>query len=293
MAAGLGSRFGSLKQLHYVTSNNYSIMDFSIYDAINAGFNTIVFIIRKEILRDFKIRYENKFDDAIAIHFVIQDVNDISPSHKSRLQRKKPWGTGHALLTLQNTIENNFALINADDFYGKDAFKIMHDALFDSETINDNFFIGYPLKNTLSNNGSVSRGECIIDKDGFLVEIHERVEIQMQDNGIIDYTISDEVKGTLLPDTIVSMNFWGFTPKVFDVATIQFDGFLKKLSENDTSEFYITTIVDHTIKNGLMHCKMLSTTSQWYGITYKSDIDEVSNKIADFVNQDIYPKVLW
>ncbi len=294
MAAGMGSRFGSLKQLHYITSNNYSIIDFSIYDAISAGFNTIVFIVRDEILEDFKIRYENRLDDSITMHFIIQDINDIPGHHKSELDRKKPWGTGHALLSLENVIENNFALINADDFYGKDAFKTMHDALFNAKSTDNNFFIGYPLKNTLSNNGTVSRGECIMDDKGFLMDIHERGEIKMQSNGIIDYTLSDKEKGTLLPETTVSMNFWGLSPRIFDVAKIQFDNFLENLSKNDnTSEFYITTIVDHTIKNGLMNCKMLSTKSQWYGITYKSDIDEVSNKISDFVSQDIYPEILW
>lgn len=291
MAAGLGSRFGGLKQLHYITPNHYSIIDFSIYDAIQAGFNTIIFILRKEILDEFKERYENTFDTSVTMHFIIQSNDNIVNKHNH--QRKKPWGTGHALLTLKDVVTNNFALINADDFYGRSAFATMHDALFNFETKNRNFFLGYALKNTLSSNGSVSRGECVIDNNSLLIDITERTEIKAQNSGIITYIDLDTNEVQLPAETIVSMNFWGFSPQIFKIATNQFNQFLETPKIKESSEFYIAQIVDYTIKNNLMTFKMLSTASQWYGITYKSDIDNVSNSISELIKQGVYPKELW
>lgn len=291
MAAGLGSRFGSLKQLHYITPNYYSIIDFSIYDAIQVGFNTIILILREEILNEFKDRYENKFDASITIVYVIQDTKNIPTKYKHL--RKKPWGTGHALLTLKEVITNNFALINADDFYGRSAFTKMYGALFNSKTRNSNFFLGYALKNTLSSNGTVSRGECVIDNNDLLIDINERTEIKKLSSGIITY-INAENNNIILPsETIVSMNFWGFSPKIFEIATKQFNQFLETSEIGEKTEFYIAKIVDYTIKNNLMSFKMLSTASQWYGITYKSDIDSVSKSISELIKQNVYPKELW
>ncbi len=293
MAAGLGSRFGGLKQLHYITANNYSIIDFSIYDAIKAGFNTIVFIVREDILKDFKIRYEKQLNPDITIKFVIQDIKSIPNPYKAKCKRKKPWGTGHALLMLKDVVTNNFALINADDFYGRTAFKMMHDALFASGAANTNFLLGYDLKNTLSNSGSVSRGECIVDNNNCLVSIHERTEIEKQKSGVITYTDIKNTDVVLTPETIVSMNFWGFSPKILEIALHRFNYFLESSETNDNAEFYITTIVDYTIKNKLMPFKMLPTSSQWYGITYKDDINAISANISQLIQQYIYPEKLW
>jgi dTDP-glucose pyrophosphorylase len=293
MAAGLGSRFGGLKQLHYVTSNDYSIIDFSIYDAIQAGFNTIIFIVREDILNDFKTRYEKRLNTSITIKFVIQDTKNIPDIYKAKYKREKPWGTGHALLMLKDVVTNDFALINADDFYGKNAFQMMHDALFTSGNSNSNFLLGYALKNTLSNNGSVSRGECIIDNDNVLVSIHERTEIKQQNKGVIIYADIKKNDVILAPKTIVSMNFWGFSSKILEIATNQFNDFLESSKTDNKTEFYITTIVDYTIKNKLMPFKVLPTSSQWYGITYKSDIDDVSNNISQLIKQNLYPEKLW
>lgn len=293
MAAGLGSRFGGLKQLHYITSNNYSIIDFSIYDAIQAGFNTIIFIVRDEILKDFKTRYEKQFNASITIKFVIQDIKNIPNTYTAKHNRKKPWGTGHALLMLKDVVTNSFALINADDFYGRSAFKMMHDALFISDSTNSNFLLGYALKNTLSSNGGVSRGECIIDNNNDLVSIYERTEIKKQETGVITYIDIKTNAIVLNSETIVSMNFWGFSPKILDIAANRFNHFLESSETDDKTEFYITTVVDYTIKNKLMSFKVLPTSSQWHGITYKDDINSISNTISQLIKQNLYPKQLW
>jgi len=271
MAAGMGSRFGGLKQVHEV-ANNYALLDFSIYDALQAGFNHLVFIIRKEILPVFEIRYKNSLPKYVQIDFVIQDTTGLP-------ERKKPWGTGHALLSLKNTIHNNFALINADDFYGRDAFKLMHDALY-ADTNKQNYFIGYPLKNTLSDFGAVSRGVCILNENQDLRHIVEHTNISKENL-------------SMPLDTIVSMNFWGFTPEVFNIADALFATFLRKHKNSQTTEFFIPQIVDFMINEYDSVFKMLETSAKWFGVTYKEDEAKVKEQLQELISLGIYPKTLW
>ncbi|WP_299886677.1 sugar phosphate nucleotidyltransferase [uncultured Lacinutrix sp.] len=285
MAAGLGTRFGSLKQLHTINSSNYSIMDFSIYDAMSVGFNTIVFIVRQETLSVFKKRYKNQLPKKITVKFVIQDDKGLYPL------RNKPFGTGSALLSLKEIVKGNFALINADDFYGQKAFKLMYNNLY-TNINNSNYFIGYQLENTLSKNGTVSRGECYIDSDSWLKKIIERTQIA-KEHGVIFYNKEENKKTRINKNTIVSMNFWGFTTEVFKVAESEFEKFLKKEENIINNEFYITSIVDYSINKKLMQYKMLPTNSKWYGITYFADAEDISKEIKRLINLNVYPEILW
>ncbi|PWI29601.1 nucleotidyltransferase [Flavobacteriaceae bacterium LYZ1037] len=271
MAAGMGSRFGGLKQTHAVI-NDYAILDFSIYDALQAGFNHIVFIVREDILEVFKKRYSKKLPENIQIDFVIQNISAIP-------KRKKPWGTGHALLSLKESIKNNFALINADDFYGQKAFNLMHDALFLNKK-HQNYFIGYRLKNTLSDFGTVSRGECILNDEEELVSIIERTNIS-----------KDNTNMSL--NSIVSMNFWGFTPDIFKIANKLFQVFLDEHKGSETAEFYIPKVVDYMIKEKTMTFKMLESNTVWFGVTYKDDESMVKKQLQELISEGVYPTKLW
>jgi dTDP-glucose pyrophosphorylase len=271
MAAGMGSRFGSLKQVHEVV-NNYAIIDFSIYDAIQAGFNHIVFIVREDILKIFKERYENKLPVNIHIDFIIQNTSGLP-------QRKKPWGTGHALLSLKNTIKDPFALINADDFYGRKAFELMHDALYINKT-HQNYFIGYQLRNTLSDFGTVSRGECLLNENKELIHIIERTNIS-------------KCQQEIPLETIVSMNFWGFYPDVFKITEQLFLEFLNEHEYSESAEFYIPQIVDYIINKQISVFQMLESESKWFGVTYKEDEPLVKNQLEKLISENIYPTKLW
>jgi len=291
MAAGFGSRFGSLKQLHAVHINGYAIIDYSVYDAISAGFNIIIFIVRKEILNTFQAKYSSINSDKVSIHFVVQETNNIPKKYATT--RVKPWGTGHALLTLKNIVKTPFALINADDLYGKEAFKLIHDALFHSD-YNTNYFIGYKLENTLSKSGSVSRGECYLNEDKFLKQVEERTQIRRYGNKIvahIDTAETNEIE--ISPNTIVSMNFWGLTPDIFSISEKLFTSFLVKNSADNEAEFYLPSIIDYTIQKTNKRYKMLFTKAQWFGITYPKDQDLVTKQINEYIEQKIYPDKLW
>ena len=291
MAAGLGTRFGSLKQLHPVYNNRYAIIDYSIYDAIKSGFNNIIFIVREEIINVFKTRYEAyKFPKNVSVEFINQSINDIPENVSTK--RKKPWGTGHALLTLKKIVNEPFALINADDFYGRASFKLMHDALYKNNT-KDNFFIGYNVSKTLSETGSVSRGECFLSKTNDLKKITERTKISKSNDELIYYLNEDNKQVNMPSSTIVSMNFWGFTPDIFPIAETLFSSFLQQNSKNDIAELYLPSIVDHSIQQQIKSYKMLLTEDQWFGITYKEDEQIILKKIKQFINQGLYPEILW
>jgi UTP-glucose-1-phosphate uridylyltransferase len=291
MAAGLSTRFGSLKQLHSITENDYAIIDFSIYDAIHSGFNHIIFIVREEILSRFKSRYKNKLPQTIKVSFVLQETKAVPESYASKIKRTKPWGTGHALLMLEHVVSDKFALINADDFYGREAFKLIHDSLFE-DALNETFLIGFKLENTLSENGAVSRGECLLDSNNNLLKITERTHIERK-NELVHYLDTNKNQVEIDKNTIVSMNFWGFSKQIFDVANRLFLDFLKTEYNSETSEFFIPEIVDYCIKNNLFSCKMVPTNSNWYGITYKEDAEALKKQIRFFIESEVYPKKLW
>ncbi len=290
MAAGLGSRFGSLKQVQAINPQGYSIMDYSIHDAIEAGFNRIIIIIRKNIINQFESRYNNKFPKHVTFEFVTQDTQNIPKPYKSN--REKPWGTGHALLILKPFVKNKFALINADDLYGKEAFKLMHDALYLKKS-GRNYFIGYHLGNTVSENGAVSRGECLLNKKKILINIKERVAITKLNSGLIVYRDANKNQVKLDPDTMVSMNFWGFSPDIFNVAERLFKKFLRKYSQDNHEEFLLPHLVDHMIKNDIKDFEMLDTKAHWLGITYKKDLKTVSSKLTKLTEEGVYPESLW
>ncbi len=291
MAAGMGSRYGGLKQLDAIDEEGQSIIDFSIYDAVKAGFNHIVFIIRKELHETFSERFSHLQSNSISVSFVYQVISDI-PEEFSNISRNKPWGTGHALLSLRYTIKNSFALINADDFYGKESFQVLHDSLYNSMQDDTYFMVGFKLKNTLSHFGSVSRGECYINKDKLLEKIIERTKVEKK--GLdIKYIDDNNSSITLNENTIISMNFWGFTPSIFEYGESMFEKFLADNHSKPNSEFYIPTIVNELIEDNTVSVKVLNTDSVWHGITYKNDKVHVQNAIANMKAAKIYPQKLW
>lgn len=287
MAAGLGSRFGGSKQLFSFTDNNYSLLDFSIYDAIQAGFNSIIFIVNKNLIDQFQKKYASTLPLYVSVSFCIQNTNSI-PAKFKHINRKKPWGTGHALLTLKGLVNDKFAIINADDFYGKKSFDLMYKSLF-SDNSEENFLIGFQLNKTLSENGSVSRGECFFNKNNNLSQIVERSQIAKRSNSI-SYIESGLIK-TIKPDSIVSMNFWGFNLEILEIAEREFYYFLKNY-KNEDLEFYITKIIEAALIDKKPF-KIIKTDSEWFGITYKEDVAKVNKELESLIERKYYPSLLW
>lgn len=265
MAAGMGSRFGGIKQLEPVGTSGEVLLDYSVFDAKRAGFDRVVFIIKKEIEKDFK----EIAGDRIAKHIDVAYAFQTIPPH-----RKKPYGTGDAIMTTADIVDSPFAVINADDFYGYDAFKQAYEGLMNKD---EYCMVGYRLKNTLSDNGSVSRGVCSI-KDGYLTDVTEHTAITKDTD--------------LDPDTIVSMNMWGIHPDIYPELKLQFEEFLAtKNIEKD--EFFIPAVIDKMVKDGKKNVKVYDTTAVWYGMTYREDKEKVKNALAKMVEDGIYPKELW
>ncbi|MBG6062316.1 UTP-glucose-1-phosphate uridylyltransferase [Flavobacterium sp. CG_9.1] len=292
LAAGIGSRYGGLKQLDTFTQEGDTIMDFSIYDALQAGFGKIVFIIRKNIEEEFKEVFNKKLFGKVEVDYVFQEIEYVPIKFKNP-ERKKPWGTGHALLMAKDAVKENFAIINADDFYGKEAFEIIAKVLADTDKESYDFStMAYLLKNTISDYGFVSRGECQVDKNGYLTDVTERTHIEKINGNLMN---KDE-NGTFAQideNTIVSMNFWGFTPKCFEFGSALFDDFLEQNANNIKSEFYISSVVNEILKSGKASVKVLKSDSKWFGITYKEDKEIVQEKIEKLIKQNIYPSKLW
>ncbi len=292
LAAGIGSRYGGLKQLDTFSPKGDTIMDFSIYDAIEAGFGKVVFIIRKNIEKEFKETFNKKLKGKIAVDYAFQEVEYIPEKYQDST-RKKPWGTGHALLMIKDVVTENFAIINADDFYGKEAFKIMADSLLETDKTSCNFnMISYLLKNTISAYGFVSRGECQVNKKGYLTDITERTHIEK----IYGQLMYKDEHANFVPiseNTIVSMNFWGFTPKCFDFIDALFEEFLKNNSNNPKAEFFIPLVVSEILKSSTASVKVLQSNAKWFGVTYKEDKEMVQQEITQLKNQKKYPSKLW
>ena len=292
LAAGIGSRYGGLKQLDTFSKNEETILDFSIYDALRSGFNKIIFVIRKNFEKEFKKIFNRKLSRLIKVEYVYQEVDYIPKKYKTN-QRLKPWGPGHAILMAKELINENFAVINADDFYGYEAFKLMGNTLIkiNSDTLNFNM-IGYKLQNTISENGFVSRGECKANAKGELISIVERTHIEKSKDKILRKDINGN-NFEMDRNTIVSMNFFGFTPNFFKYCEKLFEDFLESNYLNLKSEFYIPSVVDYLIKNTDSKIKILMSTSKWYGVTYKEDKKNVEIAIENFKKNNIYPKKLW
>ena len=292
LAAGIGSRYGGLKQLDTFTPYGDTIMDFSIYDAIQAGFGKIVFIIRKSIEQEFKKTFNKNLAGKIAVDYVFQEIENV-PKKYINSNRKKPWGTGHALLMAKESIKENFAIINADDFYGKEAFQIMATTLLNTDKASYNFnMISYLLKNTISENGFVSRGECQVNKEGYLTMITERTHIEKKEELLL-YKNENENFIPIDKNTIVSMNFWGFTPKCFEFIETLFEEFLEKNNNNLKAEFFIPLIIQDIIQSNTASVKVLQSNAKWFGVTYKEDKEMVQQAITQLIHQKKYPSKLW
>jgi NDP-sugar pyrophosphorylase family protein len=291
LAAGMASRYGSMKQVDGFGPNGETIIDYSIYDAIKAGFGKISFIIREEFLDAFKAKFEPKLQGRVETDYVFQSY-DLKPFGIDKtIERAKPWGTAHAVLAARNQVSEPFCVINADDFYGYDSFKKMAEFLT-TEVADDKYsIIGFQIDKTLSEYGSVSRGVCKVDDKGNMVEINERTQVYFKDGGVV-YE-EGGVETPLPTDTRVSMNFWGFSPAIFKQSEPIFKKFVEANENNPKAEFFIPLVADELIKSGEASFKVIPTSSKWFGVTYKEDKPIVQKNISDLVNSGVYPENLW
>lgn len=292
MAAGMASRYGSMKQIQQFGPGGETIMDYSIYDAINAGFGKVVFIIRKDFAEDFKNIFEPKLKGRIATEYVYQEMDKYLGDYKVPADRVKPWGTSHAILCAQNAVNEPFAVINADDFYGSDAFKKSFNFLMNDCNETTYGLIGYELAKTLSANGSVSRGVCEVDQNHNLIAIKEMLKIY-RDNGQMVNELPDGTKIPIPEDAKASMNFWCFARSIFPFLQEQFQKFLSENINSPKAEFLIPETADKFINSGKGVIKVIPTSSQWFGVTYKEDAPVVKESLHQLVNEGLYPQKLW
>jgi NDP-sugar pyrophosphorylase family protein len=290
LAAGIGSRYGGIKQIDGFGPNGETIMDYSLFDAIRSGFTKVVFIVRDEILETVKQKFEPKLNGKIEVEFVIQSLDKLIPSQYKNPERVKPWGTGHAVLCAREVINEPFVVINADDFYGKDSFASVAD-FFANDSSGAHAMVGYKLKNVLSEHGSVSRGVGETDKDGNLKSVVERTTIVVENGKIISKEKDGDLQ--LSPEAPTSMNFWGFHPSIFDFSASMFNDFLKNNYQNIKAEFYIPLIANEIVRQNKGKVKVLGGGNIWFGVTYKEDKEEVSNKIKELIKGGMYPEKLW
>ena len=290
LAAGMASRYGSMKQIQSFGPDGETIMDYSIYDAIRAGFGKVVFVIRKEFEENFKSIFEPKLNGKIKTEYVDQSLAHFTDAFEISQERTKPWGTAHAVLCAKEVIKEPFAVINADDFYGRDAFEKAVAFLTSEAAPNKYCIIGYELAKTLSQNGTVSRGVCDVNANNDLVSIKERTKIYRENEKIV-YEENDG-KHEVPEDSKVSMNFWGFDPSVFSFIEKLFHEFLKENGNEPKAEFFIPIIGDAFIKTGGM-IKVIPTDAQWFGVTYKQDAPTVKEDINKLIKAGEYPSSLW
>lgn len=290
LAAGMGSRYGGIKQMDSFGPSGQTIIDYSIFDAINCGFGKIVFIIREDFEKEFKELFEPKLAGKIKTEYVMQEMDSFLDGRPVPEERSKPWGTAHAVLCAKEAINEPFAVINADDFYGRDAFEKAV-AFLTEEVKPENYcIIGYQLSKTLSENGTVSRGVCQVDENNNLMSIAERTKIFPEDEKI--YYIENALRVPLPPATPVSMNFWGFHPNVFSFIQKLFIQFLKEHENEPKAEFFIPLIGDEFLHEGGT-IKVIPTMSQWFGVTYKEDAPFVKESIQQLIDNGEYPERLW
>jgi len=293
LAAGMGSRYGGLKQLDGLGPHGETIMDYSIYDAIQAGFGKVVFVIRRVFEQDFREKIVSKYINRIQVELVFQDLDNLPAGFTVPEGREKPWGTNHAVLMGKDVIHEPFAVINADDYYGRESFKVLADYLCSIEGTEGQYaMVGYRVANTLSESGTVARGVCETDEKGFLTKVTERTKILREEDGVIRY-IEEEGKTAVPDNTPVSMNMWAFTPDYFKHSEAYFISFLKEHGQELKSEFFIPLMVDHLIHSGKATCRVLDTPSKWFGVTYATDRPQVVAKFAELVNNGIYPSPLF
>jgi len=285
LAAGMGSRYGGLKQVDPVGPSGETLLDYSIYDALRAGFGKVVFIIRHDIEAQFREVVGNRFAGRVPVDYAFQELNDLPAGFKVPEGRTKPWGTTHAVLAAANVVHEPFAVLNADDFYGRDSFKVIAQQLTSGSK--DLSMVGFKLKNTLSEHGTVARGICGVGPDGYLTSVEEFTKIEKTPTGARDG------ERTFTGEELVSMNFWGFHPPVFEMFRERFTLFMQKSGGEQKSECYIPATVNELMVAGKSRVKMLSSSSPWFGVTYKEDKPRVVESIAKLVQQGEYPAKLW
>lgn len=296
LAAGMASRYGSLKQIDGFGPHGETIIDYSIYDAIRAGFGKVVFIIREEFLEKMRGVFDEKLKGKIEVDYAFQSFDLTKFGIDKVIERVKPWGTAHAVMSAKDYIKEPFCVINADDFYGRDAFEKMASFLRDEVTDEKMALMGFEVGNTLSDYGYVSRGVCDVDPDGHMISVTERTNIYYVTDDAGHKKIvyeEDGVQHDLNPDTRVSMNFWGFTPRVFEVAQSMFSKFVEENADNPKSEFFIPSVPDYMVKHGMADFRVIPTSSKWFGVTYKEDKPVVEDSISALVKEGVYPEKLF
>lgn len=298
MAAGMGSRYGGLKQIDPIDQDGHIIMDFSIYDAVKAGFEKVVFIIKRENEADFRSVIGDRLSKHIQVAYVYQELANLPEGYTVPEGRVKPWGTGHAVLSCIQEIDGPFAVINADDYYGSHAFQMAYDFLIQEEEehgVCHYMMVGYKLENTLTENGHVARGVCVTDEEGYLVTIHERTHIERQGDGAA-YTEDDGATWTEIPEgSIVSMNMWGFSASILQELRDRFTAFLQENLEKNPlkCEYFLPFVVDELLGEKKATVKVLKSMDRWYGVTYKEDKPVVMAAIQKLKDEGLYPQKLW
>lgn len=292
LAAGMGSRYGGLKQMDAVGAHGEAIIDYSIYDAIRAGFGKVVFVIRKDFAEAFKAQFEHKLAGKIQVEYAFQELDSPIEGIEKLPERLKPWGTGHAILVTDKLVNEPFVAINADDYYGQSAFQLMADFLKNDCSAEKYAMGAYELGNTLSDHGTVSRGVCRMDENRNLIEAEEHKGIQKQGDGVI-FKNEDGSTGTLPIDALVSMNFWGFHPTLFQHLREQFIEFVQENFDDPKAEFYIPFAVNRLIQEGKVKVSVLANRERWYGVTYKEDRPIVEKAFEKMLGAGKYPSPLW
>jgi UTP-glucose-1-phosphate uridylyltransferase len=293
MAAGVGSRYGGLKQIDPVGPNGEIILDYSVYDAVRAGFDRVVFIIRRDIEHDFKAVIGSHFAERVQVDYVFQELNNLPAGCNVPEGRSKPWGTGQAVLSCKDAVREPFAVINADDLYGAESYRILSAYLGSLEPESNALaLVGFKIANTLSDHGHVTRGICEVDANRMLVTVKERFKIEKTPSGA-RYEDENGQWISLRGDEFASMNMWGFTPAIFQFLERKFPGFLQQAGNNLKAEFLMPAVVDELIKENKITVKVLDTPARWLGVTYKEDKPEVARQVAALVQAGVYPSPLW
>lgn len=293
LAAGMGSRYGGLKQLDGLGPNGETIMDYSVFDAMRAGFGKVVFVIRKDFEEDFRRVVLSKYADHVPCEVCFQGIDNLPEGFTRNPERTKPWGTNHAVLMAKDLIKEPFMVINADDFYGKESFEVMAKFLLSVNGEQGKYCMaGYRVGNTLSEHGTVSRGVCATDKMGYLTDVVERTAIESKEGHIV-FPDENGIEVEIPFDTPVSMNMWGFTPEYFEYTEAAFKEFLTEHGQELKTEFYIPTLVNDLIKAGKATCQVLDTPAKWFGVTYADDRQMVVDKIKALVDAGVYPNKLF
>ena len=293
LAAGMGSRYGGLKQIDPMGPSGETILDYSVFDALRAGFSKVVFIIRPDFEADFRNNVSSKFEHLVDVEYAFQTLDKLPSGWSIPAGREKPWGTTHAILCAADVVKENFAVINADDFYGQESYAVLNNELSSVDSLANTFsMVGFTLRNTLSDHGSVARGVCTTSENGLLTHIDEMTNLSREGSGAL-YTRDDGSVLSLTGDEPVSMNMWGFTPRLFDHLDRVFQEFLRTSGTELKSECFIPLTVGQLITEKHVTCKVLRSNSTWFGVTYKEDKEIVQGSIAALVEKGKYPQSLW